>query len=95
MPGPNARPALIVSGKVVTPTGGYRVAIDPDLRIAESYPVQVFVELRVTPPAGPATQALVTHELRWEWPADQPIGSVTVRCGEKHIARISPVQTAY
>ncbi len=95
MPGPNARPTLIVTGKVVTPTGGYQVSIDPDLRIAESYPAQAFVELRVTPPVGgAATQALVTHQLRWEWPANQPIGSVTVRCGEKHLARISPVQTA-
>lgn len=95
MPGPNARPTLIITGKVETPTGGFRVALDPDLRIAESYPAQAFATLRVTPPTGGATQAVVTHEVRWEWPATQPIGSVTVQCGEKTLARISPVQTAY
>ncbi len=95
MPGPNARPTLIITGKVDTPTGGYQVALDRALRIAESYPPQVFATLRVTPPTGVATQAVVTHQVRWEWPVDQPIGSVSVRCGEKHLAHISPVQTAY
>lgn len=95
MPGPGSRPTLIVTGKVVTPTGGYHVALDPDLRIAESYPVQAFATLNVTPPRGGATEALVTHEVRWEWPATQPIGRLVVRCGDKTLADISPVQTAY
>lgn len=95
MPGPNARPTLIATGRVVTPTGGFQVALDPDLRIAESHPAQAFATLRVTPPSGPATQALVTHEVRWEWPVSQPIGRLVVSCGDKTIADISPLQTAY
>ena len=95
MPGPNARPTLIVSGKVDTPTGGFQVAFDPDLRIAESYPAQAFATVRVTPPTQGVIQVVVTHQLRWEWPVNQPIGSVTVQCGDKTLARISPVQTAY
>lgn len=96
MPGPGARPTLIVTGKVDTPTGGYEVAFNPDLRLAQSYPAQAFARVRVTRPSGEAaTQAVVTHQLRWEWPAGQPIGSLTVQCGDKTLAQISPVETAY
>ena len=95
MPRPNARPKLIVTGKVVTPTGGYQISFDPYLQVRRSYPVQAFATLRVTPPAGPATQALVAHDVRWEWPMNQPVGSVEVRCGDQTLARISPVETAH
>lgn len=94
MPGPSARPSLIVTGKVTVPTGGYRIEWG-DLRVAESYPVQVFADLRVIPPAGPATQAIVTHDVRGQWPMSPPVGSVTIRCGERVLARISPVETAH
>lgn len=96
MPGPNNRPMLVVTGKVVTPTGGYQVAFDRDMQIAESFPAQAFVTLHVAnPDAAPATQATVTHEVRWEWPLNQPIGSVVVRCGDKTLAEITRIQTAY
>lgn len=94
MPGPAAQPTLIVTGKVTVPTGGYRFEWG-DSQVAESYPVQVFVNLRAIPPAGPATQAIVTHDVRGQWPMSPPVGSVTVRCGERVLARISPVETAH
>lgn len=94
MPGPNARPTLIVTGKVTVPTGGYRFAWR-DMRVMESYPVQVAVELQAVPPAGPATRAVVTHDIRGQWPIDPPVGSFTVRCGATVLARIAPVETAH
>jgi hypothetical protein len=94
MPGPNARPTLIVTGKVTVPTGGYRFAWR-DMRVMESYPVQVAVDLQAIPPAGAATQAIVTHDVRGEWPMSPPVGSVTVHCGRRVLARIAPVETAH
>ena len=94
MPGPNAKPTLIVTGKVTVPTGGYRFEWR-DMRVMESYPVQVAVELVAIPPAGAATQAVVTHDVRGQWPIDPPVGSLTVRCGDMVLTRISPVETAH
>ena len=94
MPGPNTRPTLIVTGKVTVPTGGYRFEWR-DMRVMESYPVQVAVELDAIPPAGAATQAVVTHDVRGQWPIDPPVGSLTVRCGDMVLTRISPVETAH
>ena len=93
MPGPNRRPTLIVTGAVETPTGGYRIKFT-DVRVAESNPVQVTALLSATPPSGMATQAVMKHELRGTWPMSGPVGSVTIRCGSKTLARISPVETA-
>lgn len=96
MPGPNARPALVVTGKVVTSTGGYQVAFDRYLQIRKGYPPQAFVTLYVAPPESGATGgSLITHEVRWEWPLQQPVGSVIVRCGDKTLAEITRIQTAY
>ena len=96
MPGPGARPALVVRGKVVTPTGGYQVAFDRIMQIRPGQPSQAFVTLYVAPPGGaPASQASSTHEVRWEWPLNQPVGSVVVRCGDKTLAEITNIQTAY
>ena len=94
MPGPNMRPKLIVTGKVTVPTGGYRFAWR-DLRVMESYPVQIAADLQAIPPAGPATQAAATHDIRGEWPIDPPVGSFSARCGDRVLARISPVETAH
>ena len=94
MPGPNARPTLIVTGKAMVPTGGYRFEWR-DMRVMESYPVQVAVELEAIPPAGTATQAVVTHEVRGQWPISPPVGALTVRCGDTVLVRISPVETAH
>jgi hypothetical protein len=95
MPGTGA-PTLVISGKVVTPTSGYQVAFDPRLQVRKGYPAQAFVTLDVAPPGGaPVSQAQVTHEVRWEWPLGQPIGSVIVSCGDKTLAEITRIQTAY
>ena len=95
MPGTGA-PVLVVSGKVTTPTGGYQVAFDPRMQVRKAYPAQAFVTLNVASPGGaPATQALVTHDVRWEWPLREPVGSVVVSCGDKTLAEITRIQTAY
>lgn len=94
MPGPGARPTLIATGKVTVPTGGYRFQWG-ELRVMESYPVQVVAELVTIPPNGPATTAAATHEIRGEWPIDPPVGAFTLRCGDMVLARVSPVETAH
>lgn len=94
MPGPNDNPRLIVSGQVTVPTGGYRVSLRMG-QVAESYPVQVTVYLDATRPTGMATQALVTHDVRGDWPSEERVGSVTVRCGSRALARIDNVGTAH
>ncbi len=94
MPGPGARPTLIVTGKVTVPTSGYHFAWG-DPRVMESYPVQVALELRAHPPAGPAAPVVTTYDVRGEWPMSPPVGSVTVRCGDMVLASISPVGTAH
>ena len=87
---------LVVSGKVTVPTGGFQVAFDPRMQIRKSYPAQAFVTLQVAGPDGaPASQAQVTHEVRWEWPLNEPVGGVIVRCGDKTLAEITRIQTAY
>lgn len=89
--GPDARPMLVVSGTVVAPTGGYRMEFVPNLTVLRSYPVQVIARLLPIPPQGPATQALVTHDVRWQWPLTGPVGSVSIRCGTQTLARVAPV----
>lgn len=94
MPGPNATPTLIVTGKAVVPSGGYRIGWNQPV-VMTSYPVQVVVELRPERAPGMHTQALATKEVRGEWPMRDPVGSVTITCGSKTLARISPVATAH
>jgi hypothetical protein len=95
MPGTGA-PTLVISGKVTTPTSGYQVAFDQRIQIRRGYPAQAFVTLNVAAPGGaPVSQTAVTHEVRWEWPLNQPVGSVIVSCGDKTLADITRIQTAY
>ena len=94
MPGPNARPTLIVTGKATVPTGGYRFEWGAPV-VAESHPAQVTVELQPISPDGMATQAVVTHEVRGQWPSEHQVGSVRVMCGGRQLAAISPVETAH
>ena len=94
MPGPGAKPTLIVVGKVTVPTGGYRFDWG-DWRVMESYPVQVAGELIAIPPAEGATQAVVTQEVRGSFPIDPPVGSLAIRCGERELVRIAPGETAH
>lgn len=94
MPGPDARPKLIVTGRVTVPTGGYRVTLEQGPLQEIHPPVQQMI-LRARPPSGGATQALVTHEVRAELPALDRYGSVTIRCGSATLAGITDVQRAY
>jgi hypothetical protein len=41
-----------------------------------------------------ATQALVTQQVRGEWPSEKRVGSVRIMCGSQQLALISPVETA-
>lgn len=86
------RPALVVSGTIVAPTGGYRMEFEPHLQELRSYPVQLVATLRPIPPGGGATQALTTHDVRWQWPLQRgPVESVIIACGNRTLAEISPV----
>lgn len=93
MPGPNARPSLIVIGDATVPTGGYRMTLTlgPTTR---SEPPQQIVHLTVTPPDGMATQAFVTQEVRGDFPALPRYGAVTIVCNGETVGRISPVESA-
>ena len=93
MPGPNAQPRLITTGKVTVPSGGYTYRWGEPV-VMESYPVQVSAQLILIPPNGPATQALETIEVRGEWPQKPPVGAFTVTCGAMPLGRVSPVETA-
>lgn len=94
MPGPDARPKLIVTGRVTVPTGGYRVTLEQG-PLQEIHPPVQQMMLRVQPPSGGATQAVVTHEVRAELPALDSYGSVTIRCGSSTLATITDVERAY
>jgi hypothetical protein len=93
MPDPSKRPMLTISGKVRVPSGGYRARF-LDMRVAESYPVQIFLDLAVTPPSGPATQAITTIDVGGEFPVPPPVGSVTIRCGGQVIGVINEIVVA-
>lgn len=89
----NSRPMLIVTGKVTVPTAGWRFAWR-DLRVMESYPVQIAAELEAIPPSHRTSHTAITHDLRGEWPIDPPVGSFAVHCGSSVIARVSGVEVA-
>lgn len=93
-PGPDQRPTLVVEGTIVAPTGGYSMEFEPHLQERRSRPVQLVAVLRPVPPTGGATQALTTHDVRWQWPLQSgPVGSVTIACGDRVLVEISPVPT--
>jgi hypothetical protein len=93
MPGPE-RPHLMVTGDVTVPTGGWQVALELGPTMRSQPPIQI-VDLRLTPPNGMATQAIVTHQARGRFPALPSYRSVVVRCGGRELATISPVETAH
>lgn len=54
-------PEWHLEGDFTFPTAGYTVD-EPDIRIAESYPEQVFITITVTPPApGSVVAQVITH----------------------------------
>lgn len=92
-PAGGERPILVVSGTIVAPTGGYRMEFEPYLQQRQrGHPLQLVARLRPIPPEGPATQAQTIHDVRWQWPLQAgPVGSVTIACGDRALAEISPV----
>lgn len=93
MPGPEG-PRLIVTGDVTVPTGGWQVSLELGPTMRSQPPIQI-VDLRLTPPGEMATQALVTHQARGRFPAYPAYRSVVVRCGDRELANISPVEMAH
>ena len=66
------------------------------MQIREGYPAQAFVTLHVAGPGGSRhRRPWSLTNVRWEWPLKQPVGSVVVRCGDKTLAEITPIETAY
>jgi hypothetical protein len=84
---------LNVTGTVVAPSGGYRIEFVPELTVIKSYPVQMVAQLLPIPSEGPATQALVAHNVRWQWPLAGPAGTVAIRCGDRTLANIASVSS--
>ena len=82
---------LVVTGSVTVPTGGHHVTLERGY-VQRLDPPRQQVILRSIPPDGPATQALVTHRVSEGFPAVKDLGGVTVRCGDKILAVIEPVE---
>jgi hypothetical protein len=101
MPGPGARPQLIVSGTVRLPSAGYSVALEPGIADRSARPVQN-VELVAVPPEGPAATVVTQAEVRLEMASlavrpgePSPYRGVRVLCGGEELAFIAPVETAW
>lgn len=84
---------LVVTGRVTVPSGGYSVALEAG-PVAELDPPVQQMMVRTTGPAAPATQALVTHDVRAVIPALKRYGGVEIRCGDGIIARLAEVVQA-
>lgn len=84
MPGPNAKPTLIVKGRVRVPSAGYRLALTRDYSTRTTQRLT----LRVIPPKGPAAQVVTTGRVRWEGSARPSIRNVLIDCRGRTIGRI-------
>ena len=82
---------LVVTGTVTVPTGGHHVTLERGY-VQRLDPPHQQVILRSVPPDGPATQALVTHHVSEGFEAVKNLGGVTVRCGDRILAVIDPVE---
>jgi hypothetical protein len=101
MPGPDARPELIVTGTVQLPSAGYTVGLEPGPTDRSARPVQI-VELVAMPPEGPAATVLSDVDVRLQMPAlvpaagaPSPYRGVRVVCAGSELAFIAPVETAW
>ncbi|WP_209426582.1 hypothetical protein [Pararhodobacter sp. SW119] len=101
MPGPQARPELIVTGTVTLPSAGYAAELRPGPTDRSARPVQT-VMLEVTPPDGPAAMVLSEIDLRLSMPAlstqpgaESAYRGVRVLCEGSELAFIAPVETAW
>ena len=91
MPGPDARPTLIVAGEVDAPRGFVPVltAGPTDRRFP---PGQRFALSLAAAPGAPAGWRPVRGQIR---PALAQYGEVIVGCGGAVVARIAPVERVY
>jgi hypothetical protein len=94
MPGPNARPRLIVTGTIgVKPAARAELRLDP--AVLESNPPQRIVNLVVRLPTEPTIDSLIRREVRGEWPVTPPLGAVRIRCGGRNVASITNIEVAH
>jgi hypothetical protein len=85
------KPSVLVTGKVTVPSGGYEVALEKGY-VQRLDPPRQQVIVRLIRPEGMATQALETHDLSLSFrPDDKAVDGVTIRCGDKTLASISPL----
>lgn len=101
MPGPDARPELIVSGNVTLPSAGYATELRPGPADRSARPVQT-VELVAAAPDGFAATVLSEQEVRLSMPAvagqpgaSAPYRGVRILCEGAELAFIAPVETAW
>lgn len=93
MPGPDARPTLIVTGALrVKPAARAMLRLDP--AVMESDPPQYIVILDVRLPREPTIDMLERRQIRGEWPVSGRVGAVHIRCGGRPLATITDVTTA-
>lgn len=94
MPGPDG-PRLHVSGKIVLPTPGYNIEILPGPLDRRQPPAQR-LRLKITPPSGMVAQVITTREVKASFPAQASnYRAVIISCGDKVLAEITDVETAY
>ncbi|WP_425407817.1 hypothetical protein [Hyphococcus sp.] len=91
MPGPDARPTLIVEGDVDAPTAGYTFSWQEGVADRSAVPFQR-LHLTANPPDGMAAQVITTQTVRYEGPAiAENYRAVAVMCGEELLADITDV----
>ncbi|HEX5181742.1 MAG TPA: hypothetical protein VFW19_01195 [Allosphingosinicella sp.] len=87
---PVLKPTLLVSGKVIVPSGGYSASLDLGPVQKLDAPVQQIL-IRTDPPGGKEPQAPATIDVRGRFPALKRYGAVVIRCGDGTMAIIKPV----
>jgi hypothetical protein len=86
-----SRPRLIVSGRVTTPTGRYRVELEAGPVERLEPPVQQVI-LRTTPARQGIIDAAVTHDVQASFGIEEGVERVTIRCGDGILALIPTIE---
>ena len=95
MPGPDAKPMLIVIGEVDMPTPGYTIAITLG-PMDRMMPPGQYLDLSATAPDGMVAQVVTPTPVRFETPAVySEYRKIVVRCGGTLLAEITDVPTAH
>ena len=94
MPGPDAKPSLIVTGDIVLPTPGYTAKLTASMADKSARPVQQLI-LDLTPPSGPVAQVLTPVSVRYDGPAiSMQYRGVRIMCGGAMLTEIDDVPVA-